>query len=58
MTEPVKPTVYPAAESSPSFPKLEEAILARWEKEKTFQRSIERRRAEGAPEFVFYDGPS
>jgi len=50
-------TVYPAAEPSPSFPKLEEAILALWEKEKTFQRSIQRRKDEGAPEFVFYDGP-
>jgi isoleucyl-tRNA synthetase len=57
MTEPTKTTVYPAADPSPSFPKLEEAILAVWEKDKTFQRSIERRKAEGAPEFVFYDGP-
>jgi isoleucyl-tRNA synthetase len=57
MNQPVKPTVYPAAEPSPSFPKLEQAILALWESEKTFQRSIDRRRGEGAPEFVFYDGP-
>ena len=52
-----KPTVYPSAEPSPSFPKLEEGILAWWEKERIFQRSIERRRQEGAPEYVFYDGP-
>lgn len=54
---PTKPTVYPAADPSPSFPKLEEATLKWWEGEKIFQRSIERRRKEGAPEFVFYDGP-
>src|SRR3974390_2173884 len=52
-----KPTVYPPAEPSPSFPKLEETILAWWEKERIFQRSIERRRQAGAPEYVFYDGP-
>jgi isoleucyl-tRNA synthetase len=53
--EPVKP--YPAAEPSPSFPKLEEAILAKWKEENTFHQSLQRRRDEGAPEFVFYDGP-
>src|SRR5260221_4557704 len=52
-----KPTVYPPAEPSPSFPKLEEAILRWWQKERIFQRSIDRRREAGAPEFVFYDGP-
>ncbi|HMN87688.1 MAG TPA: isoleucine--tRNA ligase, partial [Bauldia sp.] len=52
-----KPTVYPAAESSPSFPKIEEAIGAWWVKERIFQRSITERREAGAPEFVFYDGP-
>jgi isoleucyl-tRNA synthetase len=57
MNQPVKPTVYPAAEPSPSFPKIEEAILAVWEQEGTFQRSIDRRKGEGAEEFVFYDGP-
>ncbi len=50
-------TVYPPADPSPSFPRIEEAIGAAWEAEKTFQRSIERRREQGAPEFVFYDGP-
>src|SRR5215467_1953674 len=50
-----KPTVYPPAEPSPSFPRLEEAILERWSQEQTFKRSIERRN--GEPEFVFYDGP-
>ncbi len=50
-------TVYPPAEASPSFPRIEEAIGATWAAEKTFQRSIEQRREQGAPEFVFYDGP-
>ena len=50
-------TVYPPADPSPSFPRIEEAVGAAWEAEKTFQRSIERRREQGAPEFVFYDGP-
>jgi isoleucyl-tRNA synthetase len=34
---------------------LEEEILALWEAEKTFRRSLELRK--GAPEFVFYEGP-
>ncbi len=37
------------------FAALEEAINQEWERAKTFQRSLERRR--GAPEYVFYDGP-
>jgi isoleucyl-tRNA synthetase len=52
-----KPTVYPPADPSPSFPRLEEATLKWWEAERIFQRSIDRRRQAGAPEFVFYDGP-
>ena len=40
-------TVYPPAEPARAFPKIEEAIGARWEAEKTFQRSIERRREAG-----------
>ena len=56
-TRPKGTTVYPPAEPSPSFPKLEEAVLALWQSEKTFQRSIDRRREAKAPEFVFYDGP-
>ena len=50
-------TAYPPADPSPSFPQIEEAIGAAWDAERTFQRSIERRRDEGAPEYVFYDGP-
>ncbi|MDF0532445.1 isoleucine--tRNA ligase [Tsukamurella sp. 8F] len=43
------------AVGSPSFPDLEERVLAYWAKDDTFRRSIEGR--EGAEEFVFYDGP-
>jgi isoleucyl-tRNA synthetase len=50
-------TVYPPADPSPSFPKIEEAVEAIWAAERTFQKSIEQRKATGAPEFVFYDGP-
>src|SRR5688572_23915686 len=52
-----KNAVYPAADPSPSFPKIEEAVEAIWKAERTFQKSIEQRRAAGALEFVFYDGP-
>ncbi len=50
-------TVYPPADPNPSFPRIEEAIGAAWDAEKTFQRSIEQRREQAAPEYVFYDGP-
>ncbi|WP_421725796.1 isoleucine--tRNA ligase [Bauldia sp.] len=53
----VKQTVYPAADASPSFPKLEEEIGAWWVENGLFQGSIDRRREQGADEFVFYDGP-
>ena len=42
---------------SPSFPKVEEEILEFWAKDGTFQASIDERKAAGAEEFVFYDGP-
>ena len=42
---------------SPSFPKLEEQVLAYWQEDGTFQASIDQRKAENAEEFVFYDGP-
>lgn len=38
-----------------SFPKLEEQILERWNKEKTFEKSVARRK--DSPHFVFYEGP-
>jgi isoleucyl-tRNA synthetase len=45
--EPLPPTV--------SFPALEEQVLARWRERDIFKESLRRR--EGAPEFVFYEGP-
>jgi isoleucyl-tRNA synthetase len=45
--------------SSPRFPELEERVLEYWEKDGTFQASVDQRDAgeNGANEFVFYDGP-
>ncbi|WP_136024999.1 isoleucine--tRNA ligase [Microbacterium sp. K27] len=48
----------PAADSvapSPRFPQIEEEVLAFWKTDDTFRASIAQR--EGAPEWVFYDGP-
>jgi isoleucyl-tRNA synthetase len=47
--------VYKQVDPKVSFPKLEEEILALWEKNDTFKKSVARR--EGAAEYVFYDGP-
>jgi len=48
-----------AVPSSPKLPEIEEAVLAYWEKDGTFQASVEQRDPgeHGANEFVFYDGP-
>ncbi len=45
--------------SSPRFPEIEERVLAYWEQDGTFQASVDGREAgaNGANEFVFYDGP-
>ena len=61
-------TVYPRAETAkaagqaaggvpaqPSFPELEEGVLAFWAANDTFRKSVEQRPADS--EFVFYDGP-
>ncbi|WP_349897126.1 isoleucine--tRNA ligase [Parafrigoribacterium soli] len=40
---------------SPSFPAIEQGILAFWKRDDTFQASVEQR--EGCEEWVFYDGP-
>ncbi|MFD1713968.1 isoleucine--tRNA ligase [Amnibacterium flavum] len=40
---------------SPRFPEVEEQVLGYWKRDGTFQASIDQR--EGAPEWVFYDGP-
>ncbi len=45
--------------SSPSFPTIEEAVLAYWAEDATFHASVDQRAAgdNGDNEFVFYDGP-
>ncbi|HXZ86165.1 MAG TPA: isoleucine--tRNA ligase, partial [Myxococcota bacterium] len=50
---------YPDVEPQPSFPAIEERVLAYWRAQHVFQRSVEQRPAgeRGANEYVFYDGP-
>lgn len=50
---------YPKVDPQPRFPALEEAVLARWQADDTFARSVANRPAgdKGSNEFVFYDGP-
>ena len=40
---------------SPDFPALERGVLDYWASDDTFRASVSRR--DGAPEYVFYDGP-
>lgn len=40
---------------SPDFPKLEEELLAQWEEENLFEKSLEMRKDD--PLWVFYEGP-
>src|SRR6056297_3195111 len=47
--------VFDAVPASPSFPKLEEEVLAFWDERQIYQRSLERR--QDSPLFVFYEGP-
>lgn len=47
--------MYKAVDPKVSFPAMEEEILAYWKREEVFERSVKLR--EGAPEFVFFDGP-
>ncbi len=47
--------MYKSVDPKANFPKQEEEILAFWEKNDTFKKSVSQR--EGAEEFVFYDGP-
>ncbi len=54
---PGSPATYPHVPASPRFPRIEEQVLAAWEADSTFERSVEQRRAAGAEEYVFYDGP-
>ncbi|GAA5114287.1 isoleucine--tRNA ligase [Haloechinothrix salitolerans] len=48
-----------AVPAQPSFPTLEQDVLAYWSKDNTFEASVESREPgeNGANEFVFYDGP-
>jgi isoleucyl-tRNA synthetase len=46
---------YPDINPNPDFAKIEESVLAFWQKEGLFQRSIDNRK--GSDEFIFYDGP-
>ncbi|MEY3656292.1 MAG: isoleucyl-tRNA synthetase [Actinomycetota bacterium] len=50
---------YPQVDPQPNFPRLEEGVLARWERDQTFAASLAARAAgaDGNNEFVFYDGP-
>ena len=50
---------YPEVDPQPDLPALEQRVLASWERDGTFQRSIDQCPAgdRGANEFVFYDGP-
>ena len=48
-----------AVTANPDFPSLETDVLAYWDADGTFQASVDARDAgaDGANEFVFYDGP-
>ncbi|MPY97292.1 MAG: isoleucine--tRNA ligase [Actinophytocola sp.] len=48
-----------AVPAQPSFPELEQDVLAYWSKDNTFEASVEAREPgeHGGNEFVFYDGP-
>lgn len=50
---------YPQVDPQPNFPRLEEGVLARWEREQTFAASLAARESgpNGGNEFIFYDGP-
>jgi len=50
---------YPDVPPQPDLPSMEAEVLAGWERDDTFQRSVDSREAgpDGANEFVFYDGP-
>ncbi len=47
--------IYPETTPKPNFPEIEKEVLAFWNKEKIFERSVDER--DEKDEFVFYDGP-
>ncbi|WP_368496384.1 isoleucine--tRNA ligase [Herbiconiux sp. A18JL235] len=55
MTYPKDSDDFSSVVPSPSFPAVEKGVLAFWKGDDTFRESIRHR--EGAPEWVFYDGP-
>ena len=55
MTVPASDQPYPDVDPRPHFPRLEEEVLAYWERDGTFAASVEQRSPDR--EFVFYDGP-
>jgi len=46
---------YRPVDPRPDFPRLEEVVLERWRERDVFRESLRRR--EGAPPWVFYEGP-
>lgn len=51
---------YPEVNPNPNFPEMEETVLAYWEKEDLFKKSVAGRPANNGAksnEFIFYDGP-
>lgn len=58
---PSPPKHYPEVPAQADFPAIEQEVLARWERQGTFRRSVEQRPAKDAHgtnnEYVFYDGP-
>src|SRR5918911_3323308 len=46
---------YAPVEAEQSFPELEQRVLARWKEHDVFHETLRRR--EGAPLYVFYEGP-
>ena len=56
-----KQTFYPQVDPSPDYPAIEERVMARWQADRTFERSVsappKSAASEPGQEFVFYDGP-
>ena len=50
---------YPNVDPQPSFPEIEQRVLDRWRRDKTFLAPLEGRAAgeDGSNEYVFFDGP-
>ncbi len=48
-------SAFGAVSASPSFPKLEEEVLAFWDEQQIYEKSLARRA--DAPTFVFFEGP-